>query len=146
MQPDDRQDGGPWATRRNPLWAVLCTVGIAALSLWPRPPEPPQALWFPHMDKVVHFVMYTAYAAVLAWTFRGESRTWRAVIAIAAYGTAFGIAMELLQAAMPALDRSLSALDMAANAAGSLAGAMASRRTVPVSGRVRCRSPRNRCP
>lgn len=125
MQPDSRQDRGPRATNRSPLWAALCTVGIAVISLWPHPPEPPEPLRFPHIDKVVHFAMYAAYAAVLAWTFRGETRTWRAVIAIAAYGTAFGAAMELLQAAMPAIERSLSALDMAANAAGSLAGAMA---------------------
>lgn len=113
---------GTSAARRNLLPAVACTIGIAAVSLWPRPPEPPPVFLFPHADKCVHAVIYAIYVAVLAWTYRAGGRTWRAGAALVAYGAVFGAAMELLQAAVPALERTLSGLDMLANLLGSAAG------------------------
>jgi len=115
-------EAGPAASRRSALPAVLLTVSIVALSLWPKPPEPPPVHLFAHADKVAHFLMYFVYCAALAWTFRAEGRAWRIGAALAAYGTVFGAAMEGLQGALPFLDRALSALDMLANAAGSAAG------------------------
>jgi VanZ family protein len=102
--------------------AAACTAAIVFMSLWPKPPEPPSIPLFAHADKVAHFLMYFVYCAALAWTFRVEWRTWRIGVALAAYGTAFGVAMEGLQGVLPFLDRTPSALDMLANAVGSATG------------------------
>jgi VanZ family protein len=123
MANDNKSGVGDGATmRRNCIPAVLFTIAIVALSVWPRPPEPPMAFRFPHLDKVVHFLMYAVYAVVLAWTFRAGIRTWRIGVALLVYCTMFGVLMELIQATMPVLERTLSGMDMAANVAGSAAG------------------------
>ncbi len=122
VETDDNSDACAGATRRTFVPAVACTLVIAALSLWPKPPQPPESLMFPNADKVVHVVMYAFYAAVLAWTFVAGSRTWRSWASLVAYGAAFGAVMELIQAAAPALERTLSGMDMLANAVGSAVG------------------------
>jgi VanZ family protein len=122
VESDNNSGDGAGTTRRNWFFAVACTIAIVALSVWPKPPEPPEVFRFPHEDKVVHFLMYVTYAVVLAWTFRAGNGTWRLGAALAIYGTLFGVFMEVLQGAFPVLGRSLSGMDMLANAIGSAAG------------------------
>jgi len=110
------------AGRRTLVPAALCTLVILGLSLWPKPPEPPDLIDIPDLDKLIHCFMYAGYVCVLAWTYRAEQRAWRIGIALAAYGMVFGAVMELLQAAFPVLERSLSFWDMVANTAGSVVG------------------------
>jgi VanZ family protein len=108
--------------RRSLVPSVLCTVVILGISLWPKPPEPPDLIDIPDMDKLIHVVMYAGYVAVIAWSWRAERRSWRTGAALVTYGAVFGVLMELLQAAVPVLERSLSVWDMIANVAGSVTG------------------------
>jgi VanZ family protein len=76
-----------------------------------------------HQDKVVHFVQYLILALLTFFALaRGtrRDRRWQLHMTIGAV-IAYGVALEMLQLAVP--EREMSALDMVANVAGAIVGA-----------------------
>jgi VanZ family protein len=80
-----------------------------------------------HQDKAIHFVQYLVLAFLTFFALvRGtrRDRGWQLHTTIGAVA-AYGIALELLQLAVP--ERDMSMLDMLANTAGAIVGAYLAR-------------------
>ncbi len=112
-------------TRDKPLpWRWIAWTTVLALvttfTLLPLSAGLPEGPRIPHFDKLVHAC---AWAAVCALTFWALIRVWarqRAAIAAVSFGVAHGLAIELLQLAVPG--RSADPWDLLADAVGSLLG------------------------
>lgn len=88
---------------------------------------------FPHIDKVVHFLMYFIFCLCGVWA---SDKRWykegntgyskitgiRAYLLVFIFAVAWGFSMEVFQRMMH-LGREYSMLDMAANITGALVGA-----------------------
>ncbi len=104
--------------QRWTLW-VIYTLLIAVASLAPSSSfkDSPSFL---HADKIIHFLMYGADAALMLWALSTKLRniTTRLILAIA-FCSAYGILMEILQATLQPNDRTFSIGDIAANITGA---------------------------
>jgi len=71
-------------------------------------------------DKIVHFVMYGVYVALISWTLQpGKAKRWQTLTLIVFFCFFYGTLMELCQEVFRPGDRTFSIGDIAANAAGS---------------------------
>lgn len=73
-------------------------------------------------DKVVHFVMYGVFAALLAYQAITDMGNWRGTFIALAIAAAFGAADEWHQAFIPGRSRDLK--DWQADTAGAIAGVL----------------------
>lgn len=102
-----------------PLLVYL--AGIAVLSHRPGGGRP----WIPHLDKVVHLVLYAPVGFLFVRWYRRWKPTPRmvrrwAIIAAAVFGAAYGVTDELHQSFVPG--RVLDPFDALADACGSALG------------------------
>ena len=101
--------------------SILYLGVVAILSLIPSRTFKDIPSFFEHMDKIVHFLIYGAMAALLCWTFRKrERRQFVYYTAVILFCIGYGILMEGLQEAIHAVDRSFSWADIVANSAGAV--------------------------
>ncbi len=103
-------------------WCIcFCyAVFIGYLSLLPKEAVTGVSGYVPHLDKMVHFVLYGVFAGLLAWAWQISSWAWKRVgVAAIAGPTVYGFLMEVLQLIWVAHDRSFSAADIAANTVGA---------------------------
>jgi VanZ family protein len=112
------------ATIRRTLLPLAATALLLSLTLmpssWiPRGEEGPRPI--PHLDKVVHFVMFAGFA--LSWVLAGRSPrpSPTRVAAVLAAGFALAIGTELVQG-LPQVARDPDPLDALADTAGTVAG------------------------
>ena len=103
------------------VFLFLYVICIIALSLLP-PNDLPKVKLFNGFDKVVHFLMYFPFSALLCWVFSAELKSSRfvAVIGLAVF---WGIFMEFLQLEMR-MGRSFSWYDELANFSGIIVGTL----------------------
>lgn len=101
-------------------WVVVAV--IAVLTLMPAPEAPEEVGLIPHLDKIVHYLMFGGLAAVWWWEYslrRGyPAAPWRALWPIAVAVSLFGGVIELLQGALTA-DRSADIFDWLADTLGA---------------------------
>ena len=110
--------------RLRRLTVAAYTVFLAAVSLWPKPPDLPGQWEVPNADKIAHTLLYAAYAWLMLWAARrGRASSLGFATAVVVYGIAFGALMEVLQATLDAPYRSGTIGDGVANAVGCLIGA-----------------------
>lgn len=102
----------PW------LWRAIGWAMLAAVIYLCAMPKPPNPLPMEHSDKLYHAGWYAALGAWNAWMY-GEQRRWLAGIAGLVL---FGIAIELMQAALPW--RGADPWDALANAGGVAVGSL----------------------
>jgi VanZ family protein len=77
---------------------------------------------FTNADAVAHFLMYGLLAGMLCWALAGKTGSSTARYAgVILSCAAYGMLIELLQAAFPGLGRTFSWLDETANCAGAIA-------------------------
>lgn len=117
------------------LWRWIVFAGyinvIAFASLTP-PRNIPKFIYFPNIDKVVHFVMYLGFCILAAWScdnrrylfrenhYSGKSRLWIYPLVLF-LAISWGLLMEIFQRLM-AIGRHYSMLDLLANILGALIG------------------------
>lgn len=109
---------------------VLYLFAIAYASL--SPPEGiPQLFYFPHIDKVVHFIMYFGFSLLGLWTLDkskivegkviGRNNQLWLYLKVLLMAIMMGFAIEIFQRLMP-FGRMYSLYDMYANTTGALLG------------------------
>lgn len=102
--------------------AVAATAAIAVLLLIPLP-LPPEGLGPPESDKVAHALLFGALAVSWGWALRpARGRGW---LALALAVTAYGGALELLQALTPYRNADLA--DLAGDGLGAFAAVLVAR-------------------
>jgi len=121
------------------LLTGVYTVALAVVSLLSGDLVDETPDLFPHQDKAGHFIAYAVYALLLAWSWQARRTiTALALAAIVVYCTAYGVAMEWLQALLRPGDRMFSLADMAANGMGAVVCVVVfRRRSVVIGKRVR---------
>lgn len=101
--------------------AFLIAVGIAVLSLWEQPQEPPA---FAINDKLVHGVLYAMLAISMIAAVGRDARTRvRTYLYVCALATSYGALMEILQR-FCTLTRSGEMADLYADAIGAIIGVL----------------------
>ena len=108
---------------RYTLTAVVTAV-ILYLTLFPRPLPANAMRWFAGADKVVHALMFLAWAfAVIIDTCRGRKQELHTRLALACFAAtmAFGGGIEIAQTLMQ-MGRSGDWWDLAADAIGTIVG------------------------
>jgi VanZ family protein len=102
-------------------WIITIAYALGILYVSTRQLSGPQL--FPHVDKVIHFVMYGGLAFLCAGAlFHTVSIGWRAITIISvSIATVYGIFNEILQMYVPT--RSTDIIDALANCAGAVVGA-----------------------
>ena len=111
-----------------PLWwptaVVVCLILYATLN--PDPVGISPKLYFPGIDKVIHFIMFFVFSGSLYFDWSKQSlplkMTVRKVLIIAIISLSLGIVIEFLQTGM-GLGRSGSVGDAVADGIGAFAGA-----------------------
>ncbi|MFW5871206.1 MAG: VanZ family protein [Verrucomicrobiota bacterium] len=99
---------------------LLC---VLLLSVMPGP-ESVRLPRFPHLDKVVHFILYAVMSGLLLNALRsGARRSIKAGLAVVILCSAYGLLLEMLQGVLTE-SRQMSMGDFAANFAGALSGAV----------------------
>ena len=108
---------------RIPSWTftVLALCAIVYLTIVPRPLPPMEIMKFPHVDKVVHALMFGGLvgAMLLDYTRQGGVRTIRFTLLSVVLSTCFGGVIELLQSCM-SMGRSGDWYDFMADAGGAI--------------------------
>ena len=104
-------------------WMVL----ITSLSLFSFSVDTEETIWFPHLDKAVHFTFHLVIV-VLGVLFIGETEKnvwqWRKkLVFLLFFSLSYGLTIEFLQWVMP-LDRSAEIWDVLANTSGALVGGL----------------------
>jgi VanZ family protein len=103
---------------------LLALGAVAFVSLWSR--RNVDAYVAPSIqqkDYMIHFGCYLVLGALAVYAYGQERRPWRSRLGAAAFCSAYGVLMEVLQM-LPAVARSCSVSDMLDNFLGSVAGAM----------------------
>ena len=104
-------------------WMVL----ITSLSLFSFSEEREETIWFPHLDKIVHFTFHLGILILGTFSLREMMpKQWhrRNTIAILLlFSVGYGLLIELLQWLMP-FDRSAEFWDVLANLTGALTGGL----------------------
>lgn len=84
-------------------------------------------IWFPHLDKIVHFTFYLVLVLLGAFSFREVIKRPSLVknqgMILFGFSLVYGMLIELLQHIMP-YNRSAEVWDMLANFAGALTGTL----------------------
>lgn len=119
----------PWLWR----WVVFVSyVTIIAFASLTPPSNIPKFIYFPHIDKVVHFIMYLGFCILAAWScdnrrypvrdefHSGARRIWIYPLVLI-LAISWGLLMEIFQRLM-AIGRHYSMLDLLANISGALIG------------------------
>ena len=109
--------------------AALMAAIIPALSLLPAAffRGVPRAARFAGADKIIHALMYAAFALTLHYALAPDRRpTVRAALVIAISASLYGLALEIAQSALTT-SRAMDPLDALANAAGAFATALLAR-------------------
>ena len=102
-------------------------VLITSLSLFSFSVDTEETIWFPHLDKAVHFTLHLVIV-VLGVLFIGETEKnvwqWRKkLVFLLFFSLSYGLTIEFLQWVMP-LDRSAEIWDVLANTSGALVGGL----------------------
>lgn len=95
------------------------------LTSWPKPPRVPIVSGIPHVDKVVHFLLYAVEAFLIYQAIRWPGRarfSLARVLAVVGAMAVWAVADETHQAWIPG--RSMEGADVAADVAGACAGAL----------------------
>lgn len=100
---------------------------ITSLSLFSFSDEGESKIWFPHLDKIVHFtfhlgIMVLGYLMLLQSTVSIEDRK-RKVQFLLLFSLCYGLLIEGLQWLMP-YDRSAEISDVLANSLGAITGGL----------------------
>lgn len=100
---------------------------ITSLSLFSFSSEGEEEIWFPHLDKVVHFTFHFIII-VLGMLFLNEvvpeKWNWKKKTKLVfAFSIGYGLLIELLQWVMP-FDRSAEVWDVLANVLGGIMGSL----------------------
>lgn len=107
-----------------PTAVVVCLILYATLN--PDPVGISPKLYFPGIDKVIHFIMFFVFSGALYFDWSKErlplKMTVEKVLIIAIISLSLGIVIEFLQTGM-GLGRTGSVADVAADAAGAITGA-----------------------
>ena len=95
--------------------ALIVTASLMSAQTFKDVPRP-----IPHMDKIVHVLIYGLYALIIVWTFgTSKIRSWKPLLLILIYCSLFGVMMEFLQEILKPGDRSKSIADMISNSSGA---------------------------
>lgn len=104
-------------------WMVL----ITSLSLFSFSDEGERRIWFPHLDKIVHFTFHVGILVLGALALNEthfQQWSWRKRITLLlVFSISYGLLIELLQWIMP-FDRSAEFWDVLANLTGALVGGL----------------------
>lgn len=107
-----------------PTAVVVCLILYATLN--PDPVGISPKLYFPGIDKVIHFIMFFVFSGALYFDWSKERLPLKMIVEkvliIAIISLSLGIVIEFLQTGM-GLGRTGSVADVAADAAGAIAGA-----------------------
>lgn len=100
----------------NVLILVFCLVNLSNIN-------EVQKIRIPHIDKIVHFVFYTASAFLWAWALLNKkSPAYKLNITLMVFGLIlFGLMVEFLQDVLPT-HRSFEWMDVLSNTLGVLCG------------------------
>ena len=101
------------------IGSILWTCVIAGLSLLPSS-EIPKGFRFPHIDKVVHFIMFLVYGIVVTGAFDHNKKTFFRFLLIFMCLFSVGLIMELLQSYIPG--RQADFYDLISNGLGAFIG------------------------
>lgn len=117
------------------IWRLILFIGYLSAIVFAslaRPKRIPKIMVIPHIDKIVHFIMYFGFCLLAAWVFdrsvyadrkntlsvNNPNKLYAGVLLLA---ITWGAIMEIFQHYMT-LGRHFSVNDMLANAIGALAG------------------------
>jgi len=95
------------------FWILL--FSLLFLTLTPTPPNP---IKFTHIDKIYHFIGFSAFSFVFRFSFIKKS-----TLFILFYSILLGVAVEVAQLFVP--NRGFSLMDMIADGIGSVVGVFA---------------------
>jgi VanZ family protein len=102
-------------------------VLITSLSLFSFSSESEKKIWFPHLDKCVHFTFHFVLMVLGAFFLKeAVSNSWdwnKRLKTLFVFSLCYGLLIELLQWVMP-FDRSAEIWDVLANLAGAVAGGL----------------------
>lgn len=106
-------------------WPSLLVVAVILYAtLFPDPLPEEQAFEIPHLDKLIHAIMFGGMAGALAFDYQRSHRAnilgHRAMLACCVIAAAFGLVIEFAQEAM-GLGRSGDEYDFVADCVGTLA-------------------------
>ncbi|MBU2102797.1 MAG: VanZ family protein [Candidatus Omnitrophota bacterium] len=96
---------------------ALYTLALVILSISPLP-GPPEAIAFPHFDKVCHFFLYGIFSFITINTYLRQ-RVRHPYLACVGYVTIVGLLIECIQYFLPY--RSFETMDIVVNGTGMLA-------------------------
>lgn len=113
--------------RKFTLLFIGWMVFITSLSLFSFSSEGEDEIWFPHLDKVVHFTFHFIII-VLGVLFLNEVvlEKWdsrKKIKSVFTFSISYGLLIELLQWSMP-FDRSAEVWDVLANVLGAIMGSL----------------------
>ena len=102
-------------------------VVITAFSLFSFSSEGEERIWFPHLDKVAHFIFHFGILVLGALAINKIApKKWewtQKIIYLLIFSIGYGLLIELLQWVMP-FDRSAEFWDVMANLTGALMGGL----------------------
>jgi VanZ family protein len=112
------------------FFIYLCTIVYASLA---SPSSIPKLFNIPHLDKIVHFIMYFGFCLLAIWCLDEETydRTAKSFSSIIYWkyplslimGISWGLMMELFQRIMN-IGRHYSVFDLLANIIGAISGTL----------------------
>lgn len=108
------------------IYYRLPVIGFCVLIFWQSSyPGVISEPFFPHDDKVIHFIIYTVLSALTARALEKEALPWsikHICLAAMAFSIIFGLSDEIHQAFVPS--RCASFFDFLADCGGSMAGSL----------------------
>jgi VanZ family protein len=108
-----------WAPVR---WcALLSYAGLIGWLMLTPDEQVTDVLWlFPHIDKLLHFLVYGFLALLLRWALASHFRPRTDCLVVVTAAIGYGLFMELIQSQVATYVRSFEILDVVANGLGAV--------------------------